>query len=142
MPGTWYTSKAIFPDLVDDERKDKFDDDSGTVRLKRLLCQRGKSPSSNNLSLGLPRRVVSQRPPSRRRFPLHALQTRDHRASGGRGRRRRREEAAKEVERRGRLQPRRTLREEEGHKVSSHSILELVLRKGIKLQWPKYYQLW
>ena len=31
MPGTWYTSKAIFTDLVEDEKKDKFDDDSGTV---------------------------------------------------------------------------------------------------------------
>ena len=32
MPGTWYTSKAIFTDLVEDERKDKFDDDvSGAV---------------------------------------------------------------------------------------------------------------
>ena len=40
MPGTWYTSKAIFTDLVEDERKDKFDDDvSGAVgRTKAIVC--------------------------------------------------------------------------------------------------------
>ena len=38
MPGTWYMSKAIFTDLVEvveDERKDKFDDDSGAVRRQQ-----------------------------------------------------------------------------------------------------------
>ena len=31
MPGTWYTSRAIFTDLVQDERKDKTYDESETV---------------------------------------------------------------------------------------------------------------
>ena len=31
MPGTWYTSRAIFTDLVQDEWKDKTYDESETV---------------------------------------------------------------------------------------------------------------
>ena len=34
MPGTWYTSRAIFTDLVQDERKDKTSDESETVRVR------------------------------------------------------------------------------------------------------------
>ena len=36
MPGTWYTSRAIFTDLVQDERKDKTYDESETVRMSNI----------------------------------------------------------------------------------------------------------
>ena len=36
MPGTWYTSRAIFTDLVQDERKDKTYDESETVRMSHI----------------------------------------------------------------------------------------------------------
>ena len=36
MPGTWYTSRAIFTDLVQDERKDKTYDESETVRKSNI----------------------------------------------------------------------------------------------------------
>ena len=36
MPGTWYTSRAIFTDLVQDETKDKTYDESETVGISKI----------------------------------------------------------------------------------------------------------